>query len=78
MSRKPRPCAVCPKFERGWCVHLATMRQPDAPSCGYGRKIMNNANAADPPYGIGRDWEKRDKDTKRKAVGFSASDGERG
>lgn len=47
MSRKPRPCAVCPKFERGWCVHLATMRQPDAPSCGYGRKIMNNANAAE-------------------------------
>ena len=42
MSRRPRPCAVCPKFERGWCVHLATMRPPDAPSCEYGRKAMNN------------------------------------
>ena len=43
MPRKPRKCAVCPKFEKGgWCVHLATMRPPDAPSCEYGRKAMNN------------------------------------
>ena len=46
MPRKPRPCAVCPKFDHGWCVHLATMRPPDAPSCEYGRKAMNSANAA--------------------------------
>ena len=25
---------------------------------------------ADPPYGIGRDWEKRDKDTKRRFGGM--------
>ena len=47
MPRKPRKCAVCPKFERGWRVHLATMRPPDAPSCEYGRKMMNNANVAE-------------------------------
>ena len=43
MSRRVRRCSVCPKFERGgWCVHLATMRPPDAPSCEFGRKVMNN------------------------------------
>ena len=42
MSRTPRPCSKCPKFERGWCVHRAEMRPPDAPSCTYGRKLMNN------------------------------------
>lgn len=42
MSRKVRRCVVCPKFERGWCVHLATMRPPDAPSCEWGRNAMNN------------------------------------
>lgn len=47
MSRRPRPCAVCPKFERGWCVHLASMRPPDAPSCEYGRRAMNSARAAE-------------------------------
>ena len=47
MPRKPRPCAVCPKFERGWCVHLASMRPPDAPSCEYGRRAMNSARAAE-------------------------------
>lgn len=59
MPRKPRPCAVCPKFERGWCVHLATMRPPDAPSCEYGRKIMNSENSAEynrKKYG----WKKRE------------------
>ena len=59
MPRKPRPCAVCPKFDHGWCVHLATMRPPDAPSCEYGRKIMNNENAAEynrKKFG----WKKRD------------------
>ena len=47
MSRKPRPCAVCPKFERGWCVHLAEMRPPDAPSCEYGRRKMNSQAAVE-------------------------------
>ena len=42
MSRRPRRCSVCPKFDRGWCVHRAEMRPPDAPSCEYGRKAMNN------------------------------------
>lgn len=47
MPRKPRPCAVCPKFEHGWCVHLATMRPPDAPSCEWGRKKMNAEYSAE-------------------------------
>ena len=47
MSRPPRPCKMCPLWERGWCPHLATTRPPDAPSCEWGRKQMNNANAAE-------------------------------
>lgn len=47
MSRKPRPCAVCPKFDHGWCLHLATMRPPDAPSCEWGRKKMNSEYCAE-------------------------------
>jgi len=47
MPRKPRPCAVCPKFDHGWCVHLATMRPPDAPSCEWGRKKMNAEYSAE-------------------------------
>lgn len=42
MSWKVRQCAVCPKFERGWCVHLATIRPPNASSCEYGNKAMKN------------------------------------
>ena len=59
MPRKPRPCAVCPKFDHGWCVHLATMRPPDAPSCEWGRKKMNAERDAENKrrkYG----WKKRE------------------
>ena len=60
MSRRVRRCAVCPKFERGgWCVHLATMRPPDAPSCEFGRKAMNNETSKE----INRrrfGWKKRE------------------
>ena len=58
MPRKPRPCAVCTKFDHGWCVGGGGGRPPDAPSCEYGRKAMNSANAAEynrRKYG----WKKR-------------------
>lgn len=43
MSRKPRPCAVCPlRSPNGWCSHLATTRPPNAPSCEWGRRKMNS------------------------------------
>ena len=41
-------------------MHLATMRPPDAPSCEYGRKMMNSRNATEynrKKYG----WKKRPK-----------------
>ena len=45
MKRK-RTCGRCPKFDRGWCVHRAEMRPPDAPSCGYDKRMMYNAHIA--------------------------------
>lgn len=40
MSRRRRRCGVCPKWDRGWCVHLAEMRPPDAPGCDFGLHEM--------------------------------------
>lgn len=44
--RKARPCAKCPKWRPNWCFVFAMRRMPDAPSCAYGRKQMNNAYMA--------------------------------
>ena len=58
MSREPRPCSKCPKWQDGYCPVRACLRPPDAPSCEYGRKKMNSANAAEynrRKYG----WKKR-------------------
>ena len=43
MSRRRRRCGVCPKWDRGWCVHRAEMRPPDAPACDFGIAEMNRA-----------------------------------
>lgn len=47
MSRKPRPCAVCPVWFANWCAHLAKVILPDAPSCAWGRKKMNAEYSAE-------------------------------
>lgn len=31
---------VCPKWDRGWCVHRAEMRPPDAQACDFGLREM--------------------------------------
>ena len=43
MSRPRRPCGRCPKWDRGWCVHRAEMRPPDAPACDFGLHEMHKA-----------------------------------
>lgn len=40
MSRRRRRCMVCPKWDRGWCVHRAEMRPPDAQACDFGLHEM--------------------------------------
>ena len=40
MSRRRRRCMVCPKWDRGWCVHRAEMRPPDAQACDFGLREM--------------------------------------
>lgn len=45
MSRKPRPCSRCPKWQDGYCPIRAVVRPPDAPSCDYGRRAMNSETA---------------------------------
>ena len=40
MSRRRRRCMVCPKWDRGWCIHRAEMRPPDAPACDFGLHEM--------------------------------------
>lgn len=44
--RKARPCAKCPKWGCGWYSILGVRRVGTAPSCAYGRKLMNNAYMA--------------------------------
>ena len=47
MSRPPRPCSKCPKWEAGYCPVYAKRMAPLHPSCEYGRRVMNSRKATE-------------------------------
>lgn len=48
-------CSECPKRDRnGWCVHLATLRPPNAPACEWGKAQKRRKKNAAPLDGTAR------------------------
>lgn len=39
-GRRRRRCGICPKWGKGWCIHRAEMRSPNAPACDFGLHEM--------------------------------------